>query len=202
MLFEDTYLTLLEPSEGIFKDRSSKFLSFAFPVNNEDDVKNILQRLRKEHHSANHHCYAFRLGADKSAFRFNDDGEPGNSAGRPIFGQIQSRDLTNILIVVVRYFGGTLLGVPGLINAYKSAAADAIANGKTVERTVEDVYDLKFDYLKMNDVMKIVKDAGLKLLSQDMELNCRIRFSVRKSQSTKVYDHLSRLGEIRFLHSN
>ena len=145
MLFEDTYLTIKEPSEGLFKDKGSKFSSFAFPASSEEDVKKFLAELKKQHPSANHHCYAFRLGADKQAYRANDDGEPSNTAGKPILGQIQSKDLTNILIVVVRYFGGTLLGVSGLINAYKLAAAEAIQNATIIEKTVDDIYEIKFD---------------------------------------------------------
>lgn len=186
MLFDDSYKTLAAPSEGIYKDRGSKFLGFAFPVTNEASVKEILQRLRKEHPGANHHCYAFRLGADKLFFRSNDDGEPSGSAGKPILGQIQSNDLTNILIVVVRYFGGTLLGVPGLIAAYRGAAADAITNGKIVEKQVMEIYELKFPYAAMNDVMKILKEENLEQWDQDFQLDCKLKFSVRKSRADEV----------------
>jgi uncharacterized YigZ family protein len=201
MLFEDSYLTVKGPAEGNFRDRGSKFLGYIFPVSSEEDVKKELAKLKKEHPSANHHCYAFRLGADKSAFRFNDDGEPGNSAGRPIFGQIQSKDLTNVLIVVVRYFGGTLLGVSGLINAYKLTAAEAIGNATIIEKTVNDVYELKFGYLQMNEVMKIMKDMELELLSQDFELSCSLTFSVRKSDSVRAYDLLKKIAgmQLKFL---
>ncbi|HEX8609296.1 MAG TPA: YigZ family protein, partial [Pedobacter sp.] len=193
-LFEDTYLTIQQPAEGLFKDRGSKFHSFVFPVTTEEEVKNHLSTLRKEHHSANHHCYAFRLGADKSAFRANDDGEPSNTAGKPILGQIQSKDLTNILIVVVRYFGGTLLGVSGLITAYRQAAAEVISNSVIIEKTVKDEYELKFDYLQMNDVMKIIKDENLIIQSQNFELSPTLTFSVRKSNSVKIYDMLKKLN--------
>jgi uncharacterized YigZ family protein len=201
MLFEDTYLTILEPSIGLFKEKGSKFLSFAFPVGSEDEIKMKLSELRKLHPSARHHCYAFRLGADKQAYRANDDGEPSNTAGKPILGQIQSKDLTNILIVVVRYFGGTLLGVSGLIQAYKLSAADAIRNAKIIEKTVNDIYELQFDYLQMNDVMKIIKDENLEMLSQNFELACTLSFSVRKSNSTNVYDQFSKNKgiEIKYL---
>ena len=131
---KDNYLSIEKRSEGIYKDRGSKFLAFAFPVYQEDEIKDILAELRKEYHDARHHCYAYRLGASKEIYRVNDDGEPSSSAGKPIFGQIQSNDLSNILIVVVRYFGGTLLGVGGLINAYRSAAADALINASIIER--------------------------------------------------------------------
>jgi uncharacterized YigZ family protein len=193
MLFEDTYLTVEQPAEGLFKDRGSKFISFICQVSSEDEVKQCLNHFRKEHPSARHHCYAFRLGADKLAYRSNDDGEPSNTAGKPILGQIQSNDLTNVLIVVVRYFGGTLLGVGGLINAYREAAADAIANAKIIEKTVGDIYELKFDYLLMNDVMKIMKEEKLEQLSQNFELSCQLNFSVRKSNSNHVYDLLKKI---------
>ncbi|MGZ4159143.1 MAG: IMPACT family protein, partial [Bacteroidia bacterium] len=149
------------------------------------------------HPGANHHCYAFRLGADKQAYRANDDGEPSNTAGKPILGQIQSKDLTNILIVVVRYFGGTLLGVSGLIQAYKQAAEDAISHSKIIEKTVNDIYELRFDYLQMNDVMKIIKDGNLDILSQNFELSCSLAFSVRKSNSNKVYDSFKKLEGLK-----
>lgn len=201
MLFEDTYLTIELPAQGLFKDKGSKFIAFAYPVSGEDEIKDQLQLLRKQHPGANHHCYAFRLGADKMAFRANDDGEPSNTAGKPILGQIQSKDLTNILIVVVRYFGGTLLGVSGLINAYRLAAADAIANAKIVERTVNELYELRFDYLQMNDVMKIMKDEKLEQRSQVFELRCELVFSVRKSNAVRVYDLFKKIAglEIKYV---
>ena len=201
MLFEDTYLTIEKASEGIFKDKGSKFFAYAFPVSSEEKIKEHLAELRKLHPSARHHCYAFRLGAAKQAFRANDDGEPSNTAGKPILGQIQSKDLTNILIVVVRYFGGTLLGVSGLINAYKLAALDSIQNATIIEKTVDEVYELKFDYLQMNDVMRIIKDEHLQILHQNFELNGELSFSVRKSNSTKMYDMFSKISnlEIKFI---
>jgi uncharacterized YigZ family protein len=201
MLFEDTYLTIEKASEGIFKEKGSKFLAYAYPVSSEEKIKEHLAELRKLHPSARHHCYAFRLGAAKQAFRANDDGEPSNTAGKPILGQIQSKDLTNILIVVVRYFGGTLLGVSGLINAYKLAALDSIQNASIIEKTVDEVYELKFDYLQMNDVMRIIKDEHLQIVHQNFELTGELSFSVRKSNSTKVYDMFSKISnlEIKFI---
>ena len=200
MLFEDTYLTIKEPSEGLFKDRGSKFLAFAYPVKTEEEVKKHLNELKKLHPSARHHCYAFRLGADKQSFRANDDGEPSNTAGKPILGQIQSKDLTNILIVVVRYFGGTLLGVSGLINAYKQAAINVIQNSNIVENTVNDIYEISFDYLQMNDVMKIIKDEELKIISQNSELKCQLTFSVRKNNSANSTERMSKIGiKIKYL---
>jgi uncharacterized YigZ family protein len=193
MLFEDTYLTIKEPAKSVYKDKGSKFLSFSFPVESEEDIKTYLNALRKEHHSANHHCYAFRLGAAKLSFRASDDGEPANTAGKPILGQIQSKDLTNILIVVVRYFGGTLLGVSGLINAYRQAAADVINECKIIEKTVNEIYEIRFNYRQMNDVMKIIKDDELKILSQDLTQEPSLTFSVRKGISIKVYEKLKKL---------
>jgi uncharacterized YigZ family protein len=193
MLFEDTYLTIKEPSLGLFKDRGSKFSGYAFPVFNEEEIKACIAELKKQHPSATHHCYAFRLGANKLVYRANDDGEPSNTAGKPILGQIQSKDLTNILIVVVRYFGGTLLGVGGLINAYRLAAADAIQNAEIIELKINDVYEIHFDYLQMNNVMKIIKDEALKIVSQDFELSCSLSFSVRKSNSNNVYDEMCKI---------
>lgn len=201
MLFEDTYFTIKAPSEGLFKDRGSKFLGLAFPVSSEEEIKKHLTELRKLHPGANHHCYAFRLGADKQAYRANDDGEPSNTAGKPILGQIQSKDLTNILIVVVRYFGGTLLGVSGLINAYKLAALDAINNATITEKTVNDFYAIQFDYVHMNEVMKIIKEQELKIESQNSELTCSLTFSVRKSNSTAIYDRMRKIEglEIKYI---
>lgn len=201
MLFDDTYKTIHSPSEGIFKDRGSKFLAFAFPVNNEAAVKEILQRLRKEHPGANHHCYAFRIGPDKLFFRANDDGEPSGSAGKPILGQIQSNDLTNILIIVARYFGGTLLGVPGLIAAYRGAAADAILNGKIVEKQVMEIYGLHFPYSAMNDVMKILKEENLEQWEQDFQLDCKLKFSVRKNKADEVLARIKTIAGIKVLYS-
>jgi uncharacterized YigZ family protein len=193
-MFDDVYLTIENPSEGLYKEKGSKFLGYAFPVRSEEEVKLHLAELRKLHPTARHHCYAYRLGADKQAYRANDDGEPSNTAGKPVLGQIQSNDLTNILIVVVRYFGGTLLGVGGLITAYKSAAADAISNSKMMEATVKEVYEINFDYLQMNDVMKILKDERLEMLEHQFELNCRCLFSVRKAYSVKVYDSMKSIN--------
>jgi uncharacterized YigZ family protein len=186
MLFSDTYLTIESPSEGIYKDRGSKFLAFAFPVTKEEEIKEHLNKLRKEHPGANHHCYAFRLGADKLLFRANDDGEPSGTGGKPILGQIQSKDLTNILIVVARYFGGSLLGVPGLIAAYRGAAADALANAKIIERQIMEVYEILFPYAAMNDVMKILKDENLRQWNQDFQLDCKLKFSVRKNDADDI----------------
>lgn len=183
---EDTYKTIEKTSEGLFKDKGSKFVAYAFPVESEDEIRNIVQSIKKEHFSARHHCYAWRLGYQKLHFRANDDGEPSSTAGKPILGQIQSFDLTNVLIVVVRYFGGTLLGVSGLINAYKSAAADAINQAIIVERLVENQLLIQFDYSAMNEVMKIFKDEKLIQLEPEFDLQCNIKTRVRLSESTRI----------------
>ncbi|HEY3388890.1 MAG TPA: YigZ family protein, partial [Prolixibacteraceae bacterium] len=154
----DTYKTIEVPSEGLYKEKGSKFIAFAFPVSNEQQIKEITARLKKEHHSARHHCFAWRLGADHQLFRVNDDGEPSGTAGRPIFGQIQQLELTDILVVVVRYFGGILLGTSGLTNAYKQAAADVLTNAVVMEKIVETVIEVNFDYQAMNDFMTLLKE--------------------------------------------
>jgi uncharacterized YigZ family protein len=197
MLFTDTYYSILAPSESVFRDRSSRFISIAMPVSSEQEIKQAMDAIKKKYFDATHHCYAFRLGADKSIFRSNDDGEPSGTAGRPILGQIQSKDLTNVLVVVVRYYGGTKLGVPGLINAYKTAAKDALAAAKIVEKTVQDVYDAEFDYLQMNDVMRVLKDEHVKQLSQNFDTHCSIRFSVRQQHSARIADLLSKIKEVK-----
>ncbi len=198
MLFSDTYLTIEKPSEGIFRDRGSKFIGFAYPVKSEVEVKEILQRLRKEHSGANHHCYAYRLGADKQNYRANDDGEPAGTGGKPIYGQIQSKDLTDILIVVVRYFGGTLLGVPGLINAYKNGAIEAIAAANIIEKHIHFIYSVEFSFERMNDIMRILKENNCKVIKQDYnELNS-IEFSVRKQSSDKLEQMLTALFDVKY----
>jgi len=186
MLFDDTYRTIVNRSEGIYKEKGSKFIAIALPVKDENEVKSTLEQLRKEYYDARHHCYAYVLGFDKSSWRANDDGEPSGTAGRPIHGQIQSHDLTNVLIVVIRYFGGIKLGVSGLINAYKTAAADALMQAEIVERTVNEVYELRFNYEAMNDIMKIVKDDGLQLLNTQFDMECNLNFRIRKSEADRV----------------
>ncbi len=197
MLFDDTYKTIASPAEGIFRDRGSKFLGFAFPVKSTSEISPILEHLRKDHHGANHHCYAYRLGADHSAYRVNDDGEPSGTAGKPIFGQIQSNGITNVLIVVVRYFGGTLLGVSGLINAYRSAAAECIANSTVVEKFITEYYRIEFPYDAMNGVMKILKDHELGQTHQDFQLDCSLEFAVRKSEADLVIEQLGKIAGVK-----
>lgn len=196
MLFEDTYRTIEKPTEGIFRDRGSKFLAFAYPVNSESELKNVLIPLKAEHPKANHHCWAMRLGTDRSVFRINDDGEPSGTAGRPILNTLLSHDLTNIAIVVVRYFGGTLLGVPGLINAYKTATEEALKRAKIIEKTTNDIYTIEFNYLQMNDVMKIIKDDGLTILNQTFDNNCSLQVVIRKMQVNQILSKFDKLNTV------
>ncbi|MEN8856846.1 MAG: YigZ family protein [Flavobacteriaceae bacterium] len=184
---DDIYKTIEEPSEEtLFKDRNSKFFGYAFPIKSEDDIKASLEILKKKHHSARHFCYAWQLGTETIRFRANDDGEPSNSAGMPMYGQIQSFELTNILTVSVRYFGGTKLGVGGLINAYRSSAKLAIESSVIVKKTIDILYQLNFEYDLMSKVMKIIKENSIVIQSQKLELDCEIIISVRKSEAIKM----------------
>jgi uncharacterized YigZ family protein len=196
MLFEDTYKTIKLPSEGLFKDRGSKFLAFAFPIEHENEVKTYVDNLRKEHFKAVHHCFAFRLGLDKTNFRVNDDGEPSGTAGRPILNVLLSQEITNILVVVVRYFGGTLLGVPGLINAYKSATSEALLLANVIEKTVNDVYKVGFEFVQMNDVMKVVKEFNLKIRNQTYDNQCTMELEFRKSLTNQVVGKIEKIDNI------
>ncbi|MDB4927395.1 YigZ family protein [Mucilaginibacter sp.] len=200
MLFEDTYRTIENPSEGIFRDRGSKFLAYAYPIHSENDIKGIVASLKSEHPKANHHCWAMRLSIDRSVFKLNDDGEPSGTAGRPILNILLSKDLTNILVVVVRYFGGTLLGVPGLINAYKMATEEALNQAVVIEKTVNDVYTISFDYLQMNDVMRIIKDTDLAILNQQFDNNCSIQVSIRKMQVNMILAKLHKLNVVKSIY--
>ena len=195
-MFDDTYRTIKGPAEGLYKEKGSKFLAFAFPVRSADEVKQHLEALRKEYFDARHHCYAYILGPTKDVYRVNDDGEPSGTGGRPIHGQLLSADLTDTLIVVVRYFGGVLLGASGLANAYKTAARDAIEHAEIVEKTIDVRYRLQFEYVLMNDVMRIVKEFGLTPMNQDYNLDCRLELSVRQSQSVRLYDALAKLRAV------
>ena len=197
MLFEDTYKTIDKVAEGLFKEKGSKFISIAIPVKNEQEVKEKLAEIKKKFHDARHHCYAYRLGIDKSAYRVNDDGEPSGTAGRPIYGQILSKDLTNILIVVVRYFGGTKLGVSGLINAYKTAAKEALENSVILTKNIYDIYRIEFEYEGMNEVMKIIKEFNLNMLTQIFELNCMVKIEVPIKISKHVFERFSKIKNLR-----
>ena len=194
---KDTYKTITTKTDVVlFKDKNSKFFGYAFPVLNEVEIKSHLERLKKEHHAARHWCYAYQLGTEKITYRANDDGEPNNSAGMPIYGQIQSFDVTNILIVIVRYFGGVKLGVGGLINAYKTTAQMALEHGNIIEKTINKNYLITFDYKNMNTVMRIIKEKNLKITNQKLEIDCQISISVRKKNAQSVFDIFNRLFEI------
>lgn len=195
-MFDDTYHTIKAPSQGLYKEKGSKFIAFAFPVRTLEEIKTQLEQLRKDYFDARHHCYAYILGANKDAWRANDDGEPSGTGGRPIYGQLLSADLTDTLVVVVRYFGGILLGASGLANAYKTAARDAIANAEIIEKTIDIRYRLHFEYVAMNDVMRIIKDFGLTPMHQDFNLDCRLEVSVRQSQSVRFYDAVANLRTV------
>ena len=190
----DCYRSISSPSKGIYKDKGSKFLSFAFPIETEDEAKAIIARLKKEYFDARHHCYAWRLGPQGDLWRANDDGEPSSTAGRPILGQLLSNNLSDILIVVVRYFGGILLGTSGLIVAYKSAAADAIANASIVEKTATARYRIEFDYSQMNAVMKCLKDFHLKVESPDFGNRCSLTTSVRLAQEAAFLETMQKIS--------
>jgi len=188
---KDTYFTIKYESEGLYKEKGSKFLAFAYPVEEEEAIKEKIAELKKEYYDARHHCYAYILGYDGEHYRANDDGEPGHSAGDPILGQLKSNDLTNTLIIVVRYFGGTKLGVSGLINAYKTAAADAIYNNKIIKKFIYTELKLHFSYPQMNLVMKLVKDFELKIVAQKLELSCDMTLGVRLSIEEEVRKRIS-----------
>ncbi|HMI05335.1 MAG TPA: YigZ family protein [Pedobacter sp.] len=197
MLFDDTYKTISAHSEGTYRDKGSKFIAFAYPIKSNEEVKDILQKLRSEHPKARHFCWALRLSPDRSIFRIQDDGEPSGTAGRPILNTMLSANLTDLLIVVVRYFGGTLLGVPGLINAYKTAAAESIKESKIIEKTVNDIYEIRFDYLVMNDVMKLVKDEQLTILDQDFDNSCMMKLEIRKSELNAILGKIEKMESIQ-----
>ena len=196
---KDNYKTIDQPTEEIlFKEKNSKFFGYAFPVTNTDEVKIYLDQLKKKHFGAVHFCYAYQIGTEKMEFRANDDGEPNNSAGIPIYGQIQSFELTNILIVVVRYFGGTKLGVGGLITAYKTAAQMVLENALIVNKTINLYFKITFDYKNINKVMRIIKEKQLEIQSQKMEENCEVIIVTRKKNAERIVDIFNSLFEISF----
>ncbi len=203
MQLKDTFNTILKPSEEVlFKDKNSKFFGYAFPVKNEDAVKFHLNTLKKQHHAARHWCYAYQIGTETIKFRANDDGEPSNSAGQPIYGQIQSFKLTNILIVVVRYFGGVKLGVGGLINAYKTTAQLALEASKIIEKTIDTEFLITFDYKNMNKVMRIIKEKQIKIINQKLELSCELQILVRKNDAVLIFNLFNQLFEINIKNLN
>jgi uncharacterized YigZ family protein len=191
---QDFYYTIEKPGTAEFKDRGSKFIAYAWPIASVEEFKAHLDAIKKEHPKATHHCFAYRIGLDKNVFRVSDDGEPSGTAGRPILGQIDSRQLTNTLIIVVRYFGGTLLGVPGLINAYKSAAALALQVTPVVQKPVEINYSLQFDYTVMNDVMQVIRQCNCTVHQQEMQLFCSMAIGIPKN---RLDEALYRLNDIK-----
>jgi len=186
----DTFKTIVSSAEGSYKEKGSKFLSFAFPVENVDEINQILARYRKQYYDARHICYAYMLGSSRNEWRANDDGEPSGTAGKPILGQINSFELTNILIIVVRYFGGILLGTGGLITAYKEASRDALEQANIVERTIDEIISVDFDYLLINDVMRVVKDMSPQVLDQSFDNMCAMKLSIRQSDAEKLKSKL------------
>ena len=193
----EKYKTIKTTSEGYYKEKGSKFFAFAYPVSTEEEIKEIQQKLRKDYYDARHHVFAWRLGADKKRYRASDDGEPSNSSGPPILGQIQSFDLTNILIVVIRYFGGTKLGVSGLINAYRTSAKEAIENNIIEEKTVMSYYIIEFSYNEMNSVMKLIKDNNINQANQKFDLNCSLKISVKVSEESIITEKFKKIMGVK-----
>lgn len=192
-IIQDTYRTIPGPAEGLFKDNGSRFISFAYPVETEDEIRGIITEIRKKYHDARHHCYAYRLGHLGDTFRANDDGEPSSSAGRPILGQIDSRGLSDVLVVVVRYFGGIKLGIPGLIRAYRTSTADALDKAGAVEKTAGKCYEIRFGYEAMNGVMKVVKDLDLKQKGLEQGLDCCLKVWARLSAEEDLRDRIGKI---------
>jgi uncharacterized YigZ family protein len=192
-----SFRTIATTSEGQFRDRGSKFLAYAFPVKSEDEIRDILQRLRKEFHDARHHCYAWKLGVDPAVVRANDDGEPSSSAGKPILNQIEKRELTDTLVVVVRYFGGTLLGVGGLINAYRTAADAALKNNRVIRKKIRRSYSLEFGYPDMNAVMHLARDMELETVQQEFALTCSMTVRVEIARESELLERLQLIESCR-----
>jgi len=191
---DDTYLTISRTSEGIYKEKMSKFLAFAIPVSSVEDVKKQLEKYQKEYYDARHVCWAYMLGPQRTDFRSNDNGEPSGTAGKPILGQLLSNDITDCLVVVVRYFGGTKLGVPGLIAAYRESAAEAIAAARIVERTVDRTIRVDFPYIAMNDIMRVIKEQQPKIASQEFDNLCTMVLTIRESRAGELTEKLKKAG--------
>lgn len=197
MIDKEFYFTISKPAVAEFKDRGSKFLACAYPIATADDFKKLLQQSKKEHPKAAHHCFAYRLGTDENVFRISDDGEPSGTAGRPILGQIDSKQLTDVLVIVVRYFGGTLLGVPGLINAYKTATSLALQVTPVIQKQVELNYAIEFDYTQMNEVMMVMKQYNCTVISQEIQLFCNIHAGIPKNRLSEVLYRLNELQNVK-----
>jgi len=181
----DTFKSISKPSTGIYKELGSKFLSFAYPINSEDEIKDILSSIHKRYFDARHHCYAYRIGKEGEIWRANDDGEPSSTGGKPILGQLLSNELSDVLVIVVRYFGGTKLGVPGLIRAYRSAAADAIANSEIIDKTLMRELVISFDYIQMNDILKKTRDLQAEIVEQQFDNLCQLKLRIREGNLSK-----------------
>lgn len=196
---KDIFKTIMAPVEGLYKEKGSRFIALAYPVSNEEEIKAIVTEVKDKYYDARHHCYAWCLGVDRTNFRTNDDGEPSSTAGKPILGQIQAHDLTNILIVVVRYFGGIKLGVSGLIQAYREATIDALRNAVFIEKTVNEQLRISFSYLVMNDVMKIIKEETPEILERSFELECEMLLSVRQKNMPLLRARLEHVESVQFI---
>lgn len=196
-MFEDTYKTIAGPAEGIYREKGSKFIALAFPVESEAQIKEKLAEIQKQYFDARHHCYSYILGPNKDAYRLNDNGEPSGTAGRPIHGQLLSKDLTNTLVIVVRYFGGIKLGVSGLINAYKTAAKDALDHATIIEKTVDETYKVSFDYSVMNSVMQLLKDPYVSILGQGYEDRYLISFKIRRREADRIVTALKKINTVK-----
>lgn len=193
---EDVYKTVETIAEGLYKEKGSRFIAFIYPVLGEEEIKSIIKEIKTKYYDARHHCYAYCLGADKHCFRANDDGEPSSTAGKPILGQIMSHDLTNVLIVVIRYFGGIKLGVSGLIQAYKNAAADAIRNARIIEKTEDETIRIKYSYLVINEVMKVLKEEVPEILERNFEMECEMLLRIRRTNMSRLQEKLKKIESL------
>lgn len=199
----DSYKTISQPTEEVlYKEKNSKFFGYAFPIQKEEEVKEILEGIKKVHYNARHWCYAFQLGAEQIYYRANDDGEPSNTAGAPIYGQIQSFEVTDVLIVVVRYFGGVKLGVGGLITAYRATAQMAMEEADIIEKTIDKKFKVRFEYKDMNNVMRVIKEKNLNILDQTMEMSCEIELSIRKSEYPQALEAFVPFYEVKVIEAD
>jgi uncharacterized YigZ family protein len=201
-VFTDSYLTVKQPAQGLFKDKGSKFIGYIFPIQSAEDVKGILAELKAEHPKARHVCWALRLSTDRSVFRVNDDGEPSGTAGKPILNTLLSANLTQVCVAVVRYFGGTLLGVPGLIHAYKEASLAAIKKAEIIEKTIKDRYQIHVPYTQLNKVMKILKDENITILAQDLDTECSLIIEIRQQFVLKIITLLENIYNLRLIYQS
>ena len=201
-MFTDSYLTVKQPAQGLFKDKGSKFIGYIFPIQSAEDVKGILAELKAEHPKARHVCWALRLSTDRSVFRVNDDGEPSGTAGKPILNTLLSANLTQVCVAIVRYFGGTLLGVPGLIHAYKEASLAAIKKAEIIEKTIKDRYQIHVPYTQLNKVMKILKDENITILAQDLDTECSLIIEIRQQFVLKIITLLENIYNLRLIYQS